>query len=581
MADAGNDSQYLEGEPGSATGEAFENRLTQYLATSKLLDEISIQRAKRARRQSGERFDLVLSRLGLLPEAELSKALAVILGLPLAARDELAKVESLHEQIPLEFARSKRIVPLAIDDSRVVLATADPLAGDVIEAIGFLLERTPVVRVAAAADIDATLDRIGSRQSAEAGQVSIADELANDADVRRLKDMASEAPIIRLVQETITRAVEMRASDIHVEPADDGLRLRFRIDGELRDMQRLPHSAKAAVASRIKIMANLNIAERRLPQDGRIKTSVRGNEIDLRVSSVPTLKGESIVLRILDRSSLPLTLPALGFGGSTLTSLESLLAQPNGIILVSGPTGSGKTTTLYAALSLLNKPGRKVFTVEDPIEYQIAGINQMQVQPRIGLTFASALRSILRQDPDTILVGEIRDLETAEMAIQSALTGHLVLSTIHTNSAAATITRLLQMGVEDYLLASTLKGVLAQRLVRCLCPVCATTEASPPAVVSELAQRRLQRDAHRGGHTRAAAGCSACGNVGFSGRTTISEVLVMTEQIGEGLLAKASERELEKIATSQGMTSMFDDGLTKVLSGQTVLDEVLRATRAT
>lgn len=568
-------------EPSSATaGAAFEDLLAQHLSACQLLDEISLQRAKRAQRQSGERFDLVLSRLGLIPEADLAKALASILGLPLATREALDKIESLDEQIPLEFVQAKRIVPLSADDHRIVIAAADPFAEDVIASIGFLLERQPAVAVAAAADIDATLERIGARRSADAITVAVADDLANDADVRRLKDMASEAPIIRLVQETITRAVEMRASDIHVEPADDGLRLRFRIDGELRDMQRLPHSAKAAVASRIKIMANLNIAERRLPQDGRIKTSVRGNEIDLRVSSAPTLKGESIVLRILDRSSLPLTLPALGFGGDKLASLHTLLAQPNGILLVSGPTGSGKTTTLYAALSLLNKPGRKVFTVEDPIEYQIAGINQMQVQPRIGLTFASALRSILRQDPDTILVGEIRDLETAEMAIQSALTGHLVLSTIHTNSAAATITRLLQMGVEDYLLASTLKGVLAQRLVRCLCPRCSTEDASIPAVVSELANRRLGHGSDLGFRTRSAPGCSACSNTGFSGRTTISEVLVMTEEIGEGILGKASERELERIAGSQGMTSMFDDGLAKVLSGQTVLDEVLRATRA-
>ena len=334
-------------------------------------------------------------------------------------------------------------------------------------------------------------------------------------------------------------------------------------------------------------MARLNIAEQRLPQDGRIKTTVRGRELDLRVSTMPTLAGESVVLRLLDRSSVELDFEALGFDAAARQGLEALLKEPNGIILVTGPTGSGKTTTLYAALETLNDPGRKIFTVEDPIEFQMTGINQIQVQPKIGLTFASALRSILRQDPDVILVGEMRDLETAEVAIQASLTGHLVLSTVHTNSAAATITRLIDMGVEEYLLASSLKGILAQRLVRRLCGIC----AAPVDQGSVLAEkvRDLARNWRKGRHgrldavdtsqMRTATGCTACRNTGYAGRTTIGELMLVTDDIRRAILARASESTLNEAAAAQGMTAMFEDGLAKVLAGETTLDEVMRAVR--
>jgi general secretion pathway protein E len=397
---------------------------------------------------------------------------------------------------------------------------------------------------------------------------------ASDDDVRRLEDMASEAPVIRLVHELITRAVEAQASDIHVEPRDDSVRVRYRMDGVLSTVETLPLSLRAGVTSRIKIMAHLNIAERRLPQDGRVKATVRGRPIDLRVSTMPTMLGESVVLRILDRSSVQLDFGPLGFQGAGLDQLIGLLNQPNGIFLVTGPTGSGKTTTLYTALNLLNRADSKLFTVEDPIEYQLTGINQIQVQPRIGLTFAHALRSILRQDPDIIMVGEIRDLETAQMAIQASLTGHLVLSTLHTNSAVASITRLMDMGVDDYLLASTLTGVLAQRLVRRLCARCSAPADAVPQLLERLGARKLDL---RG--MRRKVGCQACRNTGYQGRTTISELLVMTDAMRRRVLERGSDSAIEAAAIEEGMISMRDDGLSKALCGETTIDEVLRVTR--
>jgi general secretion pathway protein E len=350
--------------------------------------------------------------------------------------------------------------------------------------------------------------------------------------------------------------------------------VRYRIDGVMATVETLPLSLRAAVTSRIKIMAHLNIAERRLPQDGRVKSTVRGKSIDLRVSTMPTMLGESVVLRILDRSTVPLDFAPLGFQGAVLDSFKRLLAQPNGIILVTGPTGSGKTTTLYTALSQLNEEDCKLFTVEDPIEYQLAGISQIQVQPRIGLTFAHALRSILRQDPDIIMVGEIRDLETAQMAIQASLTGHLVLSTLHTNSAAASLTRLMDMGVDDYLLASTLTGVLAQRLVRRLCPRCAAPLQALPPLLERLGERHRDLSG-----LRRKVGCQACRNTGYQGRTTISELLVMSDALRKRVLERGSESAIEAAAVAGGMVGMFDDGIARALRGETTIEEVLRVTR--
>jgi general secretion pathway protein E len=406
---------------------------------------------------------------------------------------------------------------------------------------------------------------------------------SSDDDIRRLEDLASDAPIIKLVNELIARAVDAQASDIHIEPWEDCLSIRLRIDGVLQSYNRLSKDSHAAIASRIKIMAQLDIAERRLPQDGRIKSTVGGRNVDLRVATIPTIWGENIVLRILNRSSVALDFALLGFSETDLVDLRRMLSEPNGMLLVTGPTGSGKTTTLYTALDSLNGKERKLFSVEDPVEYHIGGINQIQVNPRIGLTFSGALRSILRQDPDVIMIGEIRDIETAEIAIRSSLTGHLVLSTLHTNSAAASITRMLDMGVEDYLLGSTLVGVLAQRLVRRLCPSCRVPSEAGSAYVDRLiriAQPGLARQKQASPLLYKAVGCSKCRGTGFSGRTAVYELLAVTDAVRDGIMKRQSERQLEDTAVAAGMVSMLAHGLAKAFAGETTVEEVLRVTRA-
>jgi len=382
--------------------------------------------------------------------------------------------------------------------------------------------------------------------------------------------------VIRRVNHIVAEAIEARASDIHIEPSNEAVLVRYRIDGALRTVETMPPGLKAAIASRIKIMARLDIAERRLPQDGRIKLAVRGVDIDFRVSTIPTTHGESIVLRILDRSQIALDFDKLGFEPETIGELRKVMRNPNGIVLVTGPTGSGKTTTLYTALRELTKPDVKVFTVEDPIEYQLAGVNQVQVQPAIGLDFPNTLRAILRQDPDIIMIGEIRDTETARIAIQASLTGHLVFSTLHTNSAAASITRLIDMGVENYLIASTVKAVLAQRLVRRLCRHCATPLETRAQLRAQFAWEEFARGPDQ---LSAPGGCPQCRNLGYSGRSTIAELLIMNDRMQRLVCESASDAELEAAARDSGMTTMYHCGMGKAWRGETTIDEVARVTR--
>jgi general secretion pathway protein E len=566
--------------------DAFVETFSAALVNSGLLDELAMRRAKRAQAQTGERFDLVLTRLGLLTEAQLVAALSEYLSIPLQNPASYPLTPMFAEELPASFLKSSKLIPIDSSGEDVIVATADPFNGEAIDAVSFLLGRRVQRRLATRGDVDQAIDRLyGARltpvSSAEASHASHGDDAADD-DVRRLSDMASEAPIIKLVQELIVRAVEQQASDIHIEPREDSVRVRYRIDGILHTVETLPLSVRLAMSSRVKVMAELNIAERRLPQDGRIKVNVRGREIDLRVSTMPTICGESVVLRILDRSSVALDYRALGFSGQELDTFERLLRQPNGIILVTGPTGSGKTTTLYTALSTLNDAKQKLFTVEDPIEYRLAGVNQIAVNPRIGLTFASALRSMLRQDPDIIMVGEIRDLETAEIAIRASLTGHLVLSTVHTNSAAATISRLLDMGAEDYLLASSLKGVLAQRLVRRLCPKCSVSADLPQGFVGRLAELRHAGRMNAGTSTlsiKKATGCPSCRNTGFSGRTAIYELLTLSDRVRDVIVRRGTERAIEDAARQDGMITMLENGIEKVFNGETTHEEVFRVTR--
>jgi general secretion pathway protein E len=412
----------------------------------------------------------------------------------------------------------------------------------------------------------------------EAGDVEYVQD--DQEDVEHLRDLASEAPVIRLVNTLIARALERRASDIHIEPFEKELQVRYRIDGILHDVEAPPRKLQAALISRVKLMAKLNIAERRLPQDGRIKLRMLGREIDLRVSTLPTLYGESVVMRILDRSSISVSLETLGFPTDTMSEVEKQIARPYGMILVTGPTGSGKTTTLYGSLDKINSPDKKIITIEDPVEYQLAGVNQIHVKPQIGLTFANGLRSIVRQDPDVIMIGEIRDFETAEIAVQAALTGHLVFSTLHTNDAAGAISRLLEMGVEDYLLASSLLAVMAQRLVRTLCPHC-RRPIEGGVMLSDNGNIADGTNGARGMPMAAydARGCEACDMTGYHGRSGIFELLLINEGVRQLVLKHSSSDIIKTFAVSQGMRTLREDGWRKVREGTTTVSEVLRVTQ--
>jgi general secretion pathway protein E len=482
------------------------------------------------------------------------------------------------ERLGRAFLKQARVIPLAESTVALVVAMADPLDDRAARALEFALDKPIHRRVALPVDIEAAFERLYGEGRSVIDRISNAagerEDEDRDADLERLKDLASEAPVIRLVNALITRAVEMGASDIHLESGESRLRLRYRIDGVLREIEPPPARLKSAVVSRLKIMAKLNIAERRLAQDGRIRLAVRGKEIDFRVSTTPAIHGESVVLRILDRGALALDFVELGFEDHLLRPFLEILDRPYGIVLVTGPTGSGKTTTLYTALTTLNSPDRKILTVEDPIEYLLEGINQVQVRPQIGLTFANALRSFLRQDPDIMMVGEIRDRETAQIAVQAALTGHLVLSTVHTNDAASAMTRLLDMGIEDYLLTSTINGVLAQRLVRRLCPSCRQPYSPTPELcgrlgLSDCAEATLYRP----------IGCPSCSGTGYRGRTMISELMAMTDAIRPLVLRHAEARELQAEAIRGGMQTMHAHGMKKALAGITTIEEVIRVTR--
>ena len=404
-----------------------------------------------------------------------------------------------------------------------------------------------------------------------------AEEETGTEDVELLKDLASEAPVIRLVNRIIREGVESRATDIHFEPLKDGLQIRFRIDGVLHPWQKHPKQLVAPVVSRLKLMAKLNIAEHRLPQDGRIRFRVGGEDLDIRVSVLPTVHGEGVVLRLLTREGSLLALENLGLEKDHFELLLELISRPNGIILVTGPTGSGKTTTLYAALSRLNTPEKKIITIEDPVEYQLPGINQIQIKPAIGLTFASALRAILRHDPDIILVGEIRDLETAEIAIQAALTGHLVFSTLHTNDALGAVARLSEMGIESYLLAASLVGLVAQRLVRRLCPKCKQAKEPSQAFLKAIEE-------HLPGYGGPInyfepVGCDYCAGTGFRGRLAIYEIIPVDQKLRRAILAEQGEEEMKEYLKEKGFLSLFQDGLRKAAQGVTSFQEVLRVAR--
>ena len=547
------------------------------------LNAADLDRARRVQQESPERINVILTQLGLVSERDMAETLALYLDLPLVTAADYPTQAILEDQISTKFLKEYRIIPLADTAEGLVLAIADPLDAYAVNAMRLLAGKPVLPRVGVPAEIEAAFERLYGTSKASIENIfeevaSEEDEGTNE-DIERLKDLASEAPVIRMVNLLISRAVEMRASDIHIEPFERKLKVRYRIDGVLREVDAPPTRLRAAVISRVKLMAKLNIAEMRLPQDGRIRLVIRGKEIDLRVSTVPSMHGESVVLRVLDKGSVALDFPTLGFEKKVLKSYLDLLDRPHGILLVTGPTGSGKTTTLYTSLLRLNTGERKILTVEDPIEYQLEGINQVQVKPQIGLGFANVLRSFLRQDPDVIMIGEIRDLETAEIAVQAALTGHKVLSTLHANDAATTITRLLDMGVDDYLLTSTVNGVVAQRLVRTLCGDCREARPALPEMVEQLQLGRVtSSDPITLYH---AIGCERCNGSGYLGRTGLLELLVLSDPIRRLILQRTEAHEIKRAAVDAGMRTMYQDGVHKVLAGTTTLEEVLRVTRDT
>ena len=563
----------------AADREAIELALGQSLVESGKLDERSLERARRVGSGNRQGLARVLPKLGLVSERDLAEALARQAGVALVGERDFPALPLLDGKVSLRFLKESRILPLAETDDGLVLAMADPFDAYAMDAMRLASGRPVEPRVAVQSELDAAIERLYTHgEAAEAGPSDDGDgDEAVEFDIERLQDMASEAPVIRMVNRIIESAVEAGASDIHLEPRDGGLRVRISVDGALREVESPPDRYRAAIVSRIKILARLNIAQRQLPQDGRIKMAVRGIPVDLRIATLPTVHGESVVMRILDRDSVALDFETLGISGRDLNDWLGVLERPHGLVLVTGPTGSGKTTTLYTSLMRINSPDKKVITVEDPVEYQLADIVQAEVKPQIGLDFARLLRALLRNAPDIMLVGEIRDPETAKTAIEFALTGHLVLSTVHTNSAAAAVPRLLDMGVEEYLLASTINGAAGQRLVRTLCTACREPYAATPEMILRLGLKRYSEAPEI--LLYRARGCPACGGTGYLGRTSIIETLVVDDTLRRMILDRADASALQEAAVANGMRVLFDNGMEKAVAGLTSIEEVLQATR--
>ncbi len=540
----------------------------------------------RQRKRPGQELADVLVEMGALEPQRLARAIAQEYHLPYQAHiDEHALDINLITKVPINYAKKNRLLPISGENGTITVAIADPANYEPLDDLNLLFGKQIVPVVAPAEVIGEAINR-----AYDQAQATTAEELMFDLDEERLDVVASElaqeprdllesdeaAPIIKLVNGILSQAVKDRASDIHFEAFEKELVVRFRVDGMLYDVLSPPKRFQPAITSRVKVMSGLNIAEKRLPQDGRIRLRIAGRDIDIRVSSIPTNFGERIVLRLLDRAQmLEIDLDHLGFSGENLRRLDRLIRQSHGIILATGPTGSGKSTTLYACLSRINSPEKNIITIEDPIEYQLRGVGQMQVNPKIDLTFASGLRSILRQDPDVIMVGEIRDAETAEIAIQAALTGHLVFSTLHTNDSFGAVTRLVEFGIEPFLVSSSVLAVLAQRLVRKLCPDC--RDAYLPSA-AELARVGLTPEDLTGRIYRA-KGCRNCRNTGYKGRLAVQELMTLDDEVRALVMQRADGATLRRHCTSKGMKLLRQDGAERVLAGETTVEELLRVTQ--
>lgn len=570
----------------ASSGASQTVRIGEILLSMGAVSEATIQSALDVQADKGGLLGQILVSMQAIDELQLVRALAAQLELPLLEEIDAEAIDpKIVADLSLSYARQNVALPLELHEQSLTLVVGDPLNTFVVDDMRVLFGVEVKVQLAAESVVLRAIHRVFDRRAA-ADQV--VDDLA-EADVGgiavdledQVKDILDEgddeAPIIRLVNSVLNQAIKDRASDIHIEPYEKTIAFRFRKDGVLKEIVRAPKKFQASIASRIKIMGNLNIAEKRLPQDGRIRIKIAGRDVDLRLSTVPTSFGERIVLRILDKQSVVLDLESLGFLPQNLSTIEGLIERPHGIVLVTGPTGSGKTTTLYAALSRINTPDRNILTVEDPVEYQIEGIGQMQVNRKIDFTFARGLRAILRQDPDVVLIGEIRDLETAENAIQAALTGHLVFATLHTNDAPSAFTRLTDMGVEPFLSASSVIAVMAQRLVRTLCSECKEPHTPLLAELERLGVEDPER-ALRENTFYKAVGCDACTNTGYKGRLGIHELMQVTDDVRSTVMKNAPATEIKQVATGDGMITLRGDGTLKALAGLTSIDEVMRVT---
>jgi general secretion pathway protein E len=560
--------------------------LADILLTTTSITPEQLARAEELRSQRGVRLEEILVKQNFISEADLLQAQSQRLGLPYWK--ELPENEfdlTLMRQVPLTFARQHKLVPIRRQDGHILVAMNDPLDLQPLDDVSLLLKAPVEPVLSLGQEIIGVLNRLYDTESQSAAKViedldtaamgRLAHNLEGPQDIL---DQDSEAPIIQLVNLILSQAVQDRASDIHIEPFERSLKVRYRIDGVLHEVLSPHKRLQSAIISRLKIMADLNIAEKRLPQDGRIAIRVRNKEIDIRVSVLPTAFGERLVLRLLEKSDALLRLEDIGFVPDLFRIYTRLIHRPNGIILVTGPTGSGKTTTLYATLQRINAPEVNIITVEDPIEYQLNGIGQTQVNPKIDLTFANGLRSILRQDPDIIMVGEIRDRETAEIAIQASLTGHLVFSTLHTNDAASAVTRLLDMGIEPFLISSSVLAMMAQRLVRVICTACREPMTPDAETLRNLG---LPPDAcaAQDGHIFRGRGCDACRNTGFRGRSGIYELLVIDDSVRTLVMQQANANMIKQAAMQRGMRTLLQDGSNKVLRGITTAEELLRVTQ--
>jgi len=552
------------------------DRIGAFLVSRGLLTSAQLELALDEQNRTGKSLGRVLLDQDLVSEADLMSALAAQIGMAFVDLDNQGLDSSAVTLISDSLARRYQAIPIGWEDGQLVVAMADPSNVFAIDDIRTITRATVKTVMATRQSILNAIDK-HHRLDAEADEITAeaSSDFEDDQDLTSLREVVEDAPIVKLVNLLISQAVADRASDIHIEPGERDLRVRYRIDGVLHEKMRPPKNIQAGIISRLKIMADINIAERRIPQDGRVTANIGGKPVDLRVATLPTVYGEKVVMRILDKSTSVKSLDDLGFLPETRARFETSFTKPYGTILVTGPTGSGKSTTLYATLNILNDESKNIITVEDPVEYRLAGINQVQVNNKAGMTFAAALRSILRSDPDIVLVGEIRDKETATIAVEAALTGHLVLSTLHTNDAASTPTRLVEMGVEPFLVATALDCIVAQRLARRLCDRC--REPYKPTL-SELESVGWDLEAEDEGLPEIfrAVGCQACGKTGYLGRFAVHEVMLITEEIERIIVEHGHSEDIKKFAIAQGMLTLRQAGLTHVRKGVTTIQEVLR-----